>query len=179
MESLDYTSDLSPPGKRRKLRIEQSKPDIWNRRFKNSHRRENVEQYRAKVNDYEERGYSSDKAIHLAAYDDLPYLGKRLRQEYAQLLIDFYELQEDPVQQRILESAKVFGKQHDMNQAGSIRQVVKLRKDLCMDVWPDHNIEENEEASELRLLRRELTRWQNHERHLKRLIGTGREMIAS
>ena len=28
-------SDLSPPGKRRKLRDERSKPDIWNRRFQN------------------------------------------------------------------------------------------------------------------------------------------------
>ena len=30
----------------------------------------------------------------------------------------------------------------------SIRLAVKLRKDLLMDVWPDHNIEENEEAFE-------------------------------
>ena len=35
-----------------------------------------------------------------------------------------------------------------MNQADSIRQAVKLRKNLFLDVWPDHNIEENEEASE-------------------------------
>ena len=41
----------------------------------------------------------------------------------------------------------MFGNQHDMNQADSIRQAVKLRKNLFMDVWPDHNIEENEEAS--------------------------------
>ena len=33
-----------------------------------------------------------------------------------------------------------------MNQADSIRQAVKLRKDLFMEVWPDHNIEENEKA---------------------------------
>ena len=98
------------------------------------------------MNDYEERGYSSYKAIHLAAYDDLPYLHKRLRQEYAQFLIDFYQLPEDPVQQRILESAKTFKNQHDMNQADSIRQAVNLRKDLFMDVGPDHNIEKNEEA---------------------------------
>ena len=31
-----------------------------------------------------------------------------------------------------------------MNQADSIRQAVKLSKDLFMEVWPDHNIEENE-----------------------------------
>ena len=140
-------SDLSPPGKRRKLRDERSKPDIWNRRFQNPIRQENVEQFKAKVNAYEERGFSSDKAIHLAAYDDLPSLCKRLRRDYAQFLMDYYELQEDPVQQRILESAKTFRNQHDMNQADSIRQAIKLRKDLFMDVWPNHNIE-TEKASE-------------------------------
>ena len=146
VESLDYTRDLSPPVKRRKLRIARSKPDIWNRRFQNPIRQENVEQFKAKVNDYEERGYSSDKAIHHTANDDLPYLHKRLRQEYVQFLIDFYELQEDPVQQRILESTKTFGNQHAMKQADSFRQAVKLRKDFLMDVWQDHNIEEKEEA---------------------------------
>ena len=29
--------------------------------------------------------------------DDLPSLRKRLRQDYTQFLIDYYELQEDPV----------------------------------------------------------------------------------
>ena len=139
-------SDLSPPGKGRKLRDERSKPDIWNRRFQNPIRQENVEQFKAKVNAYEERGFSSDKAIHLAANDDLPSLRKKLRRDYAQFLIDYYELQEDPVQQRILESAKTFKNQHDMNQADSIRQAIKLRKDLFMDVWPNHNIE-TEKAS--------------------------------
>ena len=38
-------SNLSPPGKRRKLRDERSKPDIWNRRFQNPIRQENVEQF--------------------------------------------------------------------------------------------------------------------------------------
>ena len=99
------------------------------------------------MNAYEERGFSSDKAIHLAANDDLPSLRKKLRRDYAQFLIDYYELQEDPVQQRILESAKTFKNQHDMNQADSIRQAIKLRKDLFMDVWPNHNIE-TEKASE-------------------------------
>ena len=37
--------------------------------------------------------------------------------------------------------------QHNMNQADSIRQAIKLRKDLFMDVWPNHNIE-TEKASE-------------------------------
>ena len=104
-----------------------------------------MEQFKAKVNAYEERGFSSDKAIHLAAKDDS--LRKKLRQDYAQFLIDYYELQEDPVQQRILESAKTFKNQHDMNQADSIRQAIKLRKDLFIDVWPNHNIE-TEKASE-------------------------------
>ena len=36
---------------------------------------------------------------------------KRLRQEYTQFLIDFYELQEDPIQQQILESAKTIRNQ--------------------------------------------------------------------
>ena len=140
-------SDLSPPGKRRKQRDERSKLDIWNRRFQNPIRQENVEQFKAKVNAYEEGGFSSDKAIHLAANDDLPSLRKKLRRDYAQFLIDYYELQEDPVQQRILESAKTFKNQHDMNQEDSIRQAIKLRKDLFMDVWPNHNIE-TEKASE-------------------------------
>ena len=117
------------------------------RRFQNPIRQENVDQFKAKVNAYEERGFSSDKAIHLAANDDLPSLRKKLRRDYAQFLIDYYELQEDPVQQRILESAKTFKNQHDMNQADSIRQAIKLRKDLFMDVWPNHNIE-TEKASE-------------------------------
>ena len=85
-------SDFSPPGKRRKLRDERSKPDIWNRRFQNPIRQENVEQFKAKVNAYEERGFSSDKAFHLAANDDLPSLCKRLRLDYAQFLINYYEL---------------------------------------------------------------------------------------
>ena len=92
-------SDLSPPGKRRKLKDECFKPNIWNRRFQNPIGQENVEQFKPKVNAYEERGFSSDKAIHLAANDDLPSLRKRLRQDYAQFLIDYCALQEDPVQQ--------------------------------------------------------------------------------
>ena len=39
------------------------------------------------MNAYEERGFSSDKAIQIAADDDLPYFRKRLRQDYAQFLI--------------------------------------------------------------------------------------------
>ena len=122
-------------------------PDIWNRRFENPIKQEKIEQSKAKVIAYEEQGLSLDKAIHLAATDDLPSLHKRLRQDYAQFLIDYNKLQEDPVQQRILKSAKTFKNQQDMNQADSIRQAIKLRKDLFMDVWPNHNIE-TEKASE-------------------------------
>ena len=77
----------------------------------------------------------------------MPSLGKSLRQDYAKFQIDFYELQEDPFQQRILESAKTFKNQHDINQASSIRQAIYLRKDLFMDIWTNHNTE-TEEASE-------------------------------
>ena len=147
VESLDYINDLGPPGKQRKLRDARSRPDIWNRRFICIHtfRQANIEQFKAKVNAYEEQGFTLEKAIHFAANGELPYHRKRLRQEYAQFLIDFYELQEDPIQQQILESARTIRNQHDMNQIDSIRQAIKLRKDLFMDIWPNHNIEENHE----------------------------------
>ena len=144
--SIDDIHDHGPPGKRRKLRDERSRPDIWNRRFQDPLRRANIEQFKAKVNDYEEQGLTFDKAVHLAANDDLPYLRKRLRQDYAQFLIDFYELQDDPIQQKILESARAFRNQHDMNQTDSIRQAVKLRKDLFMNLWPDHSVDDYSHA---------------------------------
>ena len=105
--------------------------------MQNPTRQENLEQFKAKVNDYEECGFSSDKAIHLAA-----------KAQTRACPISFRLLQEDPVQQRILESTKTFGNQHDMNQVDSIRQAVKLRKDLCIKVLPIYSIEENEEAPE-------------------------------
>ena len=144
-ESLEYMQELGPPGKRIKLRDVHSRPDIWNRRFQNPLRQANIEQFKSKVNAYEEQDFTLDKAFHLAANDELPYLRKRLRQEYAQFLIDFYELQEDPIQQQILESARMFRNQHDMNQTDSSRKAIKLRKDLFMDIWPNHKIEENHE----------------------------------
>ena len=94
------------------------------------------------MNRYEEQGYTLDQAIHHAANDDLPYLRKRLRQEYTQFLIDFYELQKDPFQQQILESARTFINQHGMSQGESIRQAVKLRKDFFVDVWPNHSVDQ-------------------------------------
>ena len=58
VESLDYINDFGPPGKRRKLRDASSRPDIWNRRFQNPLRKANIEQFKAKVNDYEEQGFA-------------------------------------------------------------------------------------------------------------------------
>ena len=58
VQSLDYIKDLGPPGKRRKLRDARSRPDIWNRRFQNPLRQANIEQFKAKVNAYEEQGFT-------------------------------------------------------------------------------------------------------------------------
>ena len=44
-------------------------------------------------------------------------------------------------------AVKTFKNQHIMNHADLIRQAIKLRKDLFMEVWPNHNIE-TEKASE-------------------------------
>ena len=140
IESLD--DDIGPPGKRRKVK-DNSRSDIWNKRFQDPLRQANKERFKANVNDYEEKGFPLDKAIRLAANDDLPHLRKKLRQEYAQFLIDFYELQDDPVQQQILDSVRTLRNQHDMSQTDSIRQAVKLRKDLFVSLWPNHNVEEN------------------------------------
>ena len=81
-------SALSQPGKRRKLRDERSKSYIWNRRFQNPIRHENIQQFKAKVNAYEERGFSLDKLFILSPI----MICKILNQDYAQFLIDFYEL---------------------------------------------------------------------------------------
>ena len=140
IESLD--DDIGPPGKRRKVK-DNSRSDIWNKRFQDPLRQANKERFKANVNDYEEKGFPLDKAIRLAANDDLPHLRKKLRQEYAQFLIDFYELQDDPVQQQILDSARTLRNQHDMSQTDTIRQAVKLRKDLFVSLWPNHDVEEN------------------------------------
>ena len=134
--SIDDIHDDGPLGKRRKLRHERSRPVIWNRTFQDPLRWANTEQFKAKVNGYENQGLTFDKVVLLAANDDLPYLRKTLRQDYVQFRIDFYELQDDPIQQKILESARAFRNQHDMNQTDSIRQEFKLRKDLFMDLWP-------------------------------------------
>ena len=62
VESLDYINDLGPPGKQRKIRDARSRPDIWNRRFQNPLRKANIEQLKAKVNDYEEQGFALEKS---------------------------------------------------------------------------------------------------------------------
>ena len=146
VRSIDDIHELGPPGKPRKLRDKRSRPEIWNRKFQDPLMHANIEQFKAKVYDYEEQGFTFDKAVHLAANDDLPYLCKRQRQKNAQFLINFYKLQEDPIQQHILESASTFRNQYNMNQTDSIRQAVKLRKDLFMDIWPNHSIEDNSHA---------------------------------
>ena len=58
VESLDYINDLGPPDKRRKLRDARSSPDILNRGFQNPLRQANIEQFKAKVNDYKEQGFT-------------------------------------------------------------------------------------------------------------------------
>ena len=95
---------------------------------------------------YEEQGYPFDKAIQLAANDNLTILRKRLKPEYTQFLIDFKELQKKPIQQQILDLASTFRNQHDMSQTDSIRQAVKLRKDFFISIWPNHSMEDNSHA---------------------------------
>ena len=135
-------NNLGPPGKRRKVELneERSRHGICNRRFQDPFRQANIEQFKTKADRYEELGYTLDQTIHHAANDDLPYLRKRFRHKYTQFLIDFYELQKDPIQQQILESARQFRNQHGMSQGESIRRAVKLRKDLFVDLRPNHSI---------------------------------------
>ena len=101
----------------------------------------NTEQFKAQVNDYMEQGQSFDKAFHHAANLQLPGLRKQLRLDYARFLIDFHHLQENPTQQRVLKSARTLRNQHDMSVTASIKQGVKLRKDLFEKIWPDHIID--------------------------------------
>jgi hypothetical protein len=75
-------------------------------------------------NSHVDKDYSFDEAYAHASNDELPHLKKKLRQNYAQFLNDFYVLQEDPTQQQILISAKKLRHQHDMTIAESIRQTV-------------------------------------------------------
>ena len=72
MDSLDYINEHGPPGKRVKLRDAWNRPYIWNRRLQNLLRKANIEQLKAKVNDYEEQGFTLEKAIHFAANDEYP-----------------------------------------------------------------------------------------------------------
>ncbi|XP_060564224.1 uncharacterized protein LOC132723517 [Ruditapes philippinarum] len=75
-----------------------------------------------------------------------------LRQNYAKFLIDFYVLPKDPTQQKIFQSARKLKHQHDMSFKESIRQSIKLRKDLFEVLWPSHDInisnDENHENNE-------------------------------
>ena len=74
-----------------------------------------------------------DKVINLSANEELRYLCKRLIQMYVQFLINFYELQDDPTQQQILELARTSRNKYiNINQIDSIKQAFKLGKDLFM-----------------------------------------------
>ena len=75
IESLE--DDIGPPGKRRKVK-DNSRSDIWSRRFQDPLRQANKERFKANVNDYAEKGFPSDKAIRVAANDDLPHLRKKI-----------------------------------------------------------------------------------------------------
>jgi hypothetical protein len=131
-----------PPGKRIKEEIEEERArhDIWDRRFQKPLRQAHSEQFKERLNSYIDQEYSFDDALSRAANDVLPHLRKMLRQNYAQFLIDFYVLQKDPTQQQIFQSARKLRHQHGMNFKESIRQAIKLRKDLFEVLWPSHDI---------------------------------------
>ena len=76
-------------------------------------------------------------------------LRKKLRKDYAHLLIDFHGLQKDTLQQQTLESAKTIRNQHDMGVRESISQDVKLRKYLFEDLWPNHVIDHSRNDREV------------------------------
>ena len=142
-EELSLPFAGGPPGKLEKEGSvgDQVLQDIWTRRFKDPLIKANTEQFKAQVNDTMEQGQSFDKAFHHAANLQLPGLRKQLRLDYAQFLIDFHHLQDDPTQQRVLESARTLRNQHNMSITASIKQGVKLRKDLFEKIWPDHIID--------------------------------------
>ena len=134
--SLPFAGD--PPGTREKEGSVENKAlrDIWARRFKDHLIKAITEKFKAQVNDYMEQGQSFDKAFHHAANLQLPGLRKQLRLDYAQFLIDFHHLQEDPTQQRVLKSARTLRNQHGMSITASIKQGVKLRKDIFESYGP-------------------------------------------
>ena len=91
MTDEDFISNIGPPGKGRKVKLkeERSRREIGSWRFQDPLRQANLERFKVKVNGYEDQGYTFDQAVHHAATVELPYLRKRLRQEYNQFLIDF------------------------------------------------------------------------------------------
>ena len=90
MTDEDFISNLGPPGKRRnvKLKEERSRREIESWRFQDPLRQVNLKWFKVKVNGYEDQEYTFDQAVHHAATVELPYLRKRLRQEYNQFLVD-------------------------------------------------------------------------------------------
>ena len=140
----------APPGKRFKEDLKEVGllRDTWDRRFQEPLRHLNKDQFNAKANSYVNDGHTLIEANRLAANDLLPSLRKQLRHDYARFLIDYHRLKRGSVQPQILQSAKTLRDEHDMSFAESIRQSVKLRKDLFETLWPDHSADEDSGESD-------------------------------
>ena len=85
-----------------------AKPDILNRIFQNLTRQENVEQFKAKKNNYEEQSFSSGKSYLSHCQRWFALSPQKTQTRLRPISNPFYELQEDPVHQRILKTAKTF-----------------------------------------------------------------------
>ena len=136
-----YEDLPSPPGIRKWRRVDrpcygEATLDIWERRFREPIRRQHQEAIKLEVDHYIDQGYSMSKALTLAANEELPQLRKKLRERYTEFLTDYHGLQRDYVQQQIMQSAQTLFFQHNMSFSESIRQAVKLRKDLLNEIWP-------------------------------------------
>ena len=94
------------------------------------------------MNIYKEQGYTLDQAIHHAASDDLPYLRKRLRQEYIQFLIDFLRVTKRSNSAANTGIGENIQKSAQYESRGIYQTDIKLRKDLFVDVWPNHSIDQ-------------------------------------
>ena len=129
-ETLPLPFTGGPPGKREQegsVGDQVLEDDIWTRRLKVPLIKANTEQFKAQVNDYMDQRQTFDKVFYHAANLQLLGLRKQLRLDFAQFLIDFYNLQEDLTQQRVLKLAKTLRNQHDMSVAASIN----FRKDIA------------------------------------------------
>ena len=138
----DFRNNRGPPDKRKvELNEERWRHDIWNLRFQDPLSQANIEQFKNKVKIYEEQGHTLDQAVHHAANNDLPYLRKSLGQEYTRFLIDFLR-----VTKRSYSAASSrigdIQKPARYESGESIRQAVKLKKDLFVDVLPNHSLDQ-------------------------------------